>query len=172
MEVIFALSQHRWSGLDFSSWIEASALGIIAIGDGQSYTTSYLSCKLLMKWTFIPYIFECVCALQTLVHGFVGQSRYLHHLVQPVALTRCTSVVVFKLLQHWPSMLIALQYGRSTSSWVSRLVNIPVGAFSRGLPMILSSCAFHSEKSGNHHLVVVSTVSRCHLVAVSRDVVW
>jgi hypothetical protein len=44
--------------LDSWAWIVASALGIIAVGDGQSYMTSYLSRKLLMKWTFIPYIYS------------------------------------------------------------------------------------------------------------------
>jgi len=54
-----------------------------------------------------------------------------------VALTRCPSVVIFIHLQHRPTRLIALQYGRSAFISVSRLVDIPVNAFSRGLPIIL-----------------------------------
>jgi len=88
-----------------------------------------------------------------------------------VALTRCPSVVIFILLQHRPGRLIGLQYGRSAFISVSPLVNIPVDAFGRGLPIILSSCAIHSRQSGNHLSVVVSTVSRCHSVTVSRDAV-
>jgi len=57
--------------------------------------------------------------------------------MQPVALTRCPSVVILILLQHRPSRLIDRQYSRSASSYVSRLVNIPVGAFGRGLPIII-----------------------------------
>jgi len=120
---------------DFWGWIVASALGIIAVGDGQSYMTSYLSRKLLMKWLFISYIFKRGCTLQTFVHSFVGQPRY--HLLQPVALTRCPSVVIFILLQHRPSRLIGLQYNRAVFLSVSHLVNIPVGAFGRGLPIIV-----------------------------------
>ena len=155
----------------FSAWNVDSALGIIAVGDGESYMTSYLSRKLLMTWSFIPYIFERLCALQTLVHSFVDLPRYLIPSLATGGLTRCTSVVIFKLLQHRPSTLVGLQYGRSAIISVSRFVNIPVAAFGRGLPIILSSCAFHSRKSGNHLLVVVSTVSRCHSVTVSRDAV-
>jgi hypothetical protein len=54
-----------------------SALGIIAGGDGQSYMTSYLSRKLLLKWSFIPYIFKRICALPALMHSSVRQRRYL-----------------------------------------------------------------------------------------------
>jgi hypothetical protein len=57
--------------------LDASAFCIMSVGDGQSYMTSYLSCKLLMKWSFIPYIFKRVCALPTLVHSFVRQTQYL-----------------------------------------------------------------------------------------------
>ena len=57
--------------------LETSAPGIIAVGDGQSYMTSYLSRKLLLKWSFIPYIFKRVSALPTLVHSIVRQPRYL-----------------------------------------------------------------------------------------------
>jgi hypothetical protein len=115
--------------------LAASALGIIAVGDGPSYMTSNLSRKLLMKWSFIPYIFMRGCTRQTLVHSFLDQPRY--HLLQPVALTRCPSVVIFILLQHRPSRLIVLQYSRAAFLSVSRLVNIPVGAFGRGLSIIL-----------------------------------
>jgi len=44
---------------------------------------------------------------------------------------------MFILLQHRPSRLIAIQYGRSAFISVSGWVNIPVDAFGRGLPKIL-----------------------------------
>ena len=80
-----------------------------------------------------------------------------------MVLARCPSVVILILLQHQASQLIALQYGRLAFVSVSRLVNIPVGAFGRGLPMIL---LFNPNlESFDHDLgrceisVVVSTVS-------------
>jgi len=39
--------------------------------------TSYLSRKLLIKWSFIPCIFRCISALPTLVDSSVGHPRYL-----------------------------------------------------------------------------------------------
>jgi hypothetical protein len=69
--VIFALSQHEWSRLDFSAMIIASALTIITIRDGQSYATLCVCCQHLIQWTLIKRIFESVCTLQTLVQSFV-----------------------------------------------------------------------------------------------------
>jgi hypothetical protein len=63
--------------LDFWAWIVSSALGIIAVGDVESYMTSYPSRKLLIKWSFIPCIFQRICALPTLVHSSVAQPRYV-----------------------------------------------------------------------------------------------
>jgi len=89
------------------------------------------------------YIFRRVCALPSLV---LSRSSCIalyvsldieHHPLQLVALRWCPSVVIFILPQHRPSRVIDIQYGRSTSSLVSRLVNIPVSAFVRGLPIIL-----------------------------------
>ena len=57
--------------------------------------------------------------------------------MQLVAVTRCPSVVIFILLHRRPSRLTGIQYGRSAFISVSSWVNIPVGAFSRGLPIIL-----------------------------------
>jgi len=61
--VIFALNLHRWYRLDLSAWIVPSTLCMIAISDGQSYMTTYLFHKLLMKWLFIPYRLMYVCAI-------------------------------------------------------------------------------------------------------------
>jgi len=86
---IFTLCRHWSSVLDFSAYIPVSALGIIAVGDGEIYITLYISCKLRIKWSFLPCNVQCVCALQTLVHCFIGQPRYprtslvaskLHHI--------------------------------------------------------------------------------------------
>jgi len=130
-----------------------------------------------MQWSFIPYIFRRVCALQTLVHDIVGQPWY--RLLQPVALRRWPSVVIFILLQHRPSRLIAPQYGYSISSSASHLVNIPVSAFSRGLSMILW---FNPNlESFGHHLgryaqsaspgSCLNWLSWCHSVTVFHDAI-
>lgn len=71
--VLFMLSQYRGNGVEYSAWIVPSAHGIIAVSDGQSYNTWYQCCRVFLKWTFIPYIFERVCAVHTLVDVFVGQ---------------------------------------------------------------------------------------------------
>jgi len=69
--------------LDFWAWIVASAPGIIAVGDGQSYMTSYLSRKLLNNGhSYHIYILARLRsaeprALQILVHSFSGQPRYV-----------------------------------------------------------------------------------------------
>ena len=118
---------------------------------------------------------------QALVHSLVGQCCCIRdHPLQPVALTRCRSVVIFILLKHWPSRLIALQYGRSTSSSVSRLVTIPVRAFGRGLLIILlfnSNLKSFSHDLGRYaqswsHGSCLNCLSWCHSVTVARAAVW
>jgi len=106
------------------------------------------------------------------VRSSVGLRRYLISSLAAGGSPRCPSVVILILFQHWPSRLLGLQYGCLAFRSVSHWVNIPVSALGRGLPIILSSCALHSRHAGNQHLVVVSTVSRCHSVTVSRDAVW
>jgi len=56
-------AEHRLRGVEFSAWIVASALGVTAAGDGQSYMTSHLSHKTLMIWSFLSYLCKRVCAL-------------------------------------------------------------------------------------------------------------
>jgi hypothetical protein len=82
---------HRWSLLLlwlFPTWIVATAHFIMAVSDGQSYMTSYLSCKLLMKWSFIPYICNSVYPLPhpqaslcrpDLISDILSYSRLLSH---------------------------------------------------------------------------------------------
>jgi len=152
--------------------LAASALGIIAVSDDPSYVTSYLSRKLLMKWTFIPHIFRRVCALPTLVHSSVGQPRYLISSLAAGGSPRCQSVVILILLQHRPRTLIGLQYRRSEFISASRLVNIPVGAFGKDgsressypIPIWSYSAMIFVAMLGHHLSVGVSTV--CH------DAVW
>jgi len=106
--------------------------------------------------------------------GAFALSRALVH-------RRCPSVVMFILLQPRPSRLIGLQYSRSAFISVSRLVNIPVGAFGRGLPIILLF-NLNLESFGHDlgHYAQSSSLSSClnclswcHSVTVSREaVLW
>ena len=132
------LSKRVWSRFDFEAWIVASALSIIAIGDGESGMTLYLSSKVLMKWSLIPQKYSGAFVLTlTLDHCIFGQSWCIwNHPSQPEALTRCPWVVTFILFHHLRKRLFGLQYDHSASSLVSHLVNIPVSAFRRGLQMI------------------------------------
>jgi len=103
----------------FSAWIVASALGIIAVGDGQSCITLYLSRQLLMKWLFILYICKRACALQTLVHSSVGQPRYLtsslaaggSHTV-PVSSYICTPSASAKQAYRPPVWSFGIHFGK------------------------------------------------------------
>jgi len=102
-------------------------------------------------------------------------------LLQPVALSRCPSVVMFILLQHRASRLIVLQYSRAAFLAVSHLVtsqSVPSVEGSRQSSYWIPICSpstviLVATKSQWSSLgSCLNCLSWCHSVTVSCDAVW
>jgi hypothetical protein len=89
-------------------------------------------CVISFRWNCHSYhIYASGCTLsRSLWIAVWARLDMWHHLLYPVALTWCLSVVISIHLQHWPSRLIALQYGWSVFILVIHSVNIPLSAYS------------------------------------------
>jgi len=149
---------------NLASWhVIATSLGIIAVSDGRSYMTLYLSHNLLMTWVFIPYRFNGVAAVQTLLcrPTSISDNPYCSQWLSHSA----------HLLFYSSTFSISQAAGYASRMFIQNPVRLVVWSTSQSVPYI--ECAQKSSYSIliwstsamilvamlNHHLLIlVSTV--------------